>query len=738
MGPQLCDLWRRDRIPLFLYLLTFIVMTYPFVLRMGDSLPIHNSDTFEILSKNWSLREALIHGKDLDHSELLFHPNGLDITLQPQRWTTFPLWTLLYTLFGDPLTYNLVSLFGILFKAYGMYLFGIYLFQARIPAWVCGAFYAFAAPILAMALRNPDTGATEWIPWFMLSLIYGLDRLHAGYRLRTTGIIMVIAGVCFSLNVYMHLRIAIFAVLLGGGYIVWSMFARRLWARRRFWTAMLVFALTAATTSAPLLIRVLRSNLYDYAIDRPVATGAGASSDLLNFFKAQHDRPLNYRQVIASLSGDQLEIRCLCKGISHVGLVGIVFAMMGAVYIFRFQRKEAIWIVLTALSFLLSLGVVIYVNGKPLDIYWTPYRLLQDNFFFRALWHPFRMVVVLLFPFSILVGYGLHSRVQSIQLDNRSKIMLVTSVIMLLYGTSIFPTAMRLSPRPAYLSALNNLPEGAVIDLPMGRHNAKYYMAMQRFHGRPMAEGMIPRTPPTAYDYFDANPVLSRLYKLSRGNTVDAIDEVEWRAALADLQNDGFRYLILHREVPLETTRSYWLPDKIIVDIIFPSPVYQDENESIYDISLWEGPYSRFGIGGFTELAESIDLNISVGDEFRLGSWSLLSSHDVHPCQTVKVLSWWQVTHPDAKRFTLSVILADSDGDGQIAIANKRTSDWQANVYNRDDSELHIPCETASGKYPLLIVMNESDTQNALEFRYPDGKLIGDHYYLTTLTVHKP
>ena len=212
---------------------------------------------------------------------------------------------------------------------------------------------------------------------------------------------MVVAGLCFSLNVYMHLRIAIFAMLLGGGYIVWSMFTCRLWARRRFWTAMLVFALTAGLTSAPLLIRVLRSNLYGFAIDRPVAVGASASSDLLNFFKAQHDRPIDYRQVIASFSGDQLEISCLCRGISHVGLVGAVFAMMGAVYILRFQRKEAIWIVLAGLSFLLSLGVVIYVNGTPMDMYWTPYRLLQDNFFFRALWHPFRMVVVLLFPFSV-------------------------------------------------------------------------------------------------------------------------------------------------------------------------------------------------------------------------------------------------------------------------------------------------------------------------------------------------
>ena len=83
---------------------------------------------------------------------------------------------------------------------------------------------------------------------------------------------------------------------------------------------------------------------------------------------------------------------------SHVGIVAIVFAVMGAVYILRFRRGEAVWVILSALAFLLSLGIVFHVNGEPLNIYWTPYRLLQDNFFFRALWHPFRMIIVLLLP----------------------------------------------------------------------------------------------------------------------------------------------------------------------------------------------------------------------------------------------------------------------------------------------------------------------------------------------------
>ena len=738
MRMQLRTFWRRDRLPLFLYLVAFIVMTYPFVFHMHNSLAIHNTDTFKALWQNWWLREALIRGYDINFADNVFYPQGLNLSLDPRRWTTFPIWTILYTVFGDPLAYNLVAMSGVLFKAYGMYLFCVMLFRQRIPAWVAGAFYAFAAPALSTALRQPNTGTTEWIPWFMLALAYGLTLLQKRCRLHTYMGAMTLAGLCFALNMYVNLKIAILAMLIGGPYIAWAMIAHRLWARRTFWTGMLAFALFATVFSLPLLIKTLGSEQYEAASSWPVTAYPSASSDLLAYLKADLDRPLNYRQIVAALSGDQLELTCPCKGLSHVGVVGIVFAVMGAIHIARFRRRESIWIVLTIVSFLLSLGVLVFVNGKAIDIFWLPYRLVQDNFFFRALWLPYRMVIVFVFPFTILIGFGLYSRLRGMKHSRRNFALLVLAVIMLFYDTSIIPIPLRLSPRPAYLSALNNLPEGAVIDLPMGRHNSKYYMSMQRFHGRPIVEGMLPRTPPDAYDYISANPVLAFLRaKSADDKNVAHLDEDVWRAALADLQKDGFRYLILHREVPVEATRSIWLPDKIREDVTFPPPVYQDENVSIYDISLWEGPYSSFGVGSYTELPDSIDLNISVGDEFKFVSWSLLSSHDVQPCQTVKVLSWWEVTQPDAKLYTLSIILADTDGDGQIAVANERASYWQTDVFNRDESELVIPCATASGKYPLLVVMNESDTQNALEFRYPDGKLIGGYYYLTTLTVHK-
>ena len=193
----------RTASPSYYYLVTFVVMTYPFVFRMHDSLAIHNTDTFKALWQNWWLREALIRGYDINFADIVFHPQGLNLSLDPRRWTTFPIWTILYTVFGDPLAYNLVAMSGVLFKAYGMYLFCVMLFRQRIPAWVAGAFFAFAAPALRTSVADSRTPAPlSGYPGLCWPSSYGLSRVRC--KLAAVDCVRIwdlwLAGMCFSLN----------------------------------------------------------------------------------------------------------------------------------------------------------------------------------------------------------------------------------------------------------------------------------------------------------------------------------------------------------------------------------------------------------------------------------------------------------------------------------------------------------------------------------------------------------
>ena len=732
--------WRQDRVPLLLYLLTFIAMSYPFILRMHDSLMMNNVDTHTALWQNWWMREALGQGH-VNHSHLLFYPEGLDVTLQPQRWATFPLWSALYTFFGDPLAFNLTAMLGILFKAYGMYLVGLMLFKKRIPAWVSGAFYAFASQALARALQQPNTGATEWIPWFMLAFLAGLAQVRARQSTRSALLLMVTAGLLFSLNAYVNLKIAMFAMLLGGGYVLLYMIAHRLWASRLFWATVFACGASALVFSLPLLSAVLQSDNLQSAVSDSVSTYRSASVDILSYAKADLSHPLTYTQSIASLGDEQLEMRLVSQGLSHVGIVSMVFALMGTVYAFRVERSAVIWVVLAVVFWLLSLGVKVYFNGSYVEgLYWTPYRLLQDNLIFRALKWPYRLELVFLFPYSLLIGYGLHGRLGSLVLARAQWFLLTVSVVMLLYGTSVFPIPTRPAPRPSYVSALSELPSGAVIDVPFGRRPAKYYMSVQRFHGRPMAEGMIARTPLDAYDYIDSNLLLSALHEPA-GVDDQGLTAADWRRSFAQLVGDGFRYLIVHRWVPVSLSAVEYPESWVFKAFSLESPVYEDDEVMIYDLKAFDRPLPLFyDEAEFPSVPSDGGSVIHVGDVFRLHLWGLAGSVDVGSCEEVIVESWWQMDHEDAVPYTLSVIL--SDGSGQVSIvdavpADKFTTEWRAGRYYRDVTSLLVPCDLAGGRYDLLFGMKESMSGRSLEFRYADGGAIGSLYYLTTLNVQE-
>lgn len=88
----------------------------------------------------------------------------------------------------------------------------------------------------------------------------------------------------------------------------------------------------------------------------------------------------------------------------------------------------------------------------------------------------------------------------------------------------------------------------------------------------------------------------------------------------------------------------------------------------------------------------------------------------------------------------MSLILANGDGDGQIAIANtvpadKLTIEWKTDRYYRALAAIRMPCNIEAGSYDLLLGMKESMTGEVLEFRYPDGNSIRREYYLMTLNV---
>ena len=155
----------------------------------------------------------------------------------------------------------------------------------------------------------------------------------------------------------------------------------------------------------------------------------------------------------------------------------------------------------------------------------------------------------------------------------------------------------------------------------------------------------------------------------------------------------------------------------------------------------WDEPYdTNYRLSEYAKAPEHQGPLIHVGDPMRLYSWALEGSVEVAACQSVTVESWWQLETEVDVSYSLGIILAEADGDGQVAIqdsipAEKFTTEWQTDRFYRDRTTLQIPCVTEAGSYNLLLAAKEMVSGAILPLRYADGTPIGREFYLTTLRV---
>ena len=155
----------------------------------------------------------------------------------------------------------------------------------------------------------------------------------------------------------------------------------------------------------------------------------------------------------------------------------------------------------------------------------------------------------------------------------------------------------------------------------------------------------------------------------------------------------------------------------------------------------WEDEYLEdYHLSEFIRAPDHDGPILEAGASLRLYSWELRSPWTVSACQEVAIESWWQIHEQDATPYTVSLILADANGDGQIAIADavpadEFTSDWKARKFYRDRTSVEVPCDIGAGSYVLLLAAKETLTGAPLRLAYPGGEAIGREHYLTTITV---
>ena len=571
---------RSELLVILLYGLSLAILTYPLILKLGEIIPFHNPDTYTAMWQNWWLQQVLTQGVDVNYTSHLFYPNGLDITLIPQRWTSYPIWAVYNSLWGEPIAYNLTALTQSLIKAYAMFRLILLFIPHRPSAWIGGAVFAFSPRVLVAAIQQPNTGAVEFIPIFMIFFVLALRRIiEKPDNFKFIGGMMVIAGLMFSANVYMNIKIGVFAMLIGGCYGLWVFAIHRLWRQPIFWIGMILFVMVSTLVTLPILLPTLTYPNLNSAINQFVPD---RGINILSYVKADLKYPFFYNNFFASADNIILTQR-LPQAFAQIGFISMGLSLIGAVAMIRKRREHLIWLVITLLFFWLSLGSTIAFDKVILEGFPNLYPVLLDNPIFVALREPFRFQIIMIFGFTFLLSQGIYTLFQQFSIRRAYLICLIV-VPAMFFELSVFPIPYRTaSPSPAYDYATQQY-AGPIIMMPMGRQQAKYAMYNQIFHEQPIQEGMIARMPEGAYDYIDSSLLLRDMADIN--NIQQASDDLvaNWDREINHLLDDGFRYVVVHR---LEHTGTWILtvyPYQERMFFMEIEPDFETETVAVYDL----------------------------------------------------------------------------------------------------------------------------------------------------------
>lgn len=567
--------WQRDRLPLFLFLVATLAMTYPIVLRLdGRWLATFDTDTYVKLWDLWWMRRVLTSGETAYFTRELFFPGGLDLSFHSISWTVTGYALLLESFLPTLAAYNVTILTAVFLTGYAAYLLLLDLQATRLGAWLAGAVYTFAPYHLTHTGGHPDLTHLAPIPIAVLFFLRAYQRPFSPKTWRY----VVATAVAIALAAYTSLYIFDFLVLtlLPLSLLVALQDGR--WRNGRFWQITSVMGVVTAVLLLPRLWPILANGqALATAIEQKYIATAG-QTDLRALITPSHFNPLfgRWTQPIA----DQFEMNK--KWPAYLGLVPLLLAILsviGAVVRRQQRQLRLTWLLMGLLFLLLALGPVLRMDGTVFAQIKLPAAYLADFPPIRAVGRPDFFILGLLLALATLAGLGA-SDLHRFLLPKRPTWGVPLGLALgLLLLFEFWNGPYRMQPDqipPFYETVAAEAGEFAIIDLPMGRQPSKQYVWRQTAHNKPIVEGLSARTPPEAYNYIEANALLMRW---RHGTPLDCADlgAAGYETAVTQLLQDNFRIIILHKS-------STAVPE-VEMGYFTAVPIYEDAQIIVFDLA---------------------------------------------------------------------------------------------------------------------------------------------------------
>lgn len=533
----------RELLIVFLvYLAIAIAYTFPLVVDISTHVPspgpVLNTESDAALHTwyAWWVQHALVSPDDsVLYSELIFHPLGMEMTMQPAMFLhgalTLPLFWMDITTAN-----NVIILISFALSGLTAFLLGLYLFESVPAAFFCGFVFAFCPyKFQHLVGGHYNLMATATLPLVALSLVRLLDAPGKWN--------VVWAGIWLGITAYTDYYYFAFALLLSVtivGYRVLLTPNRLKTLRYSISSGLLAFVV-----ACPLLIPAISSAIHS---DYSIASGHEEhKADLLSLIVPSQRQWVAgpFIPLINRLDTEAID------GTEHSVYVGSGLLILCLLYLRRIGNRRGtpqLFVFITLLFLLLALGPHLSINGREdFDLLdgkiSLPVSFLMDLPVFRSARAPSRYFIVAALGWAVWSGYALKILLSSHpNLRSRSPVLAIVVVVVTAIEY-IIPVDLAAVEKPPWIDIIRSDPApGIVAHMPMRPYQAALW---QTEFERPMMAVYTARLDPEILRYYWRHDAL-RLFSYP-GYVAQIPDKAESKFVV-DLV--GIRYVAVNRNVP--------------------------------------------------------------------------------------------------------------------------------------------------------------------------------------------
>ena len=561
---------RRHLLPLLGYVALTGTVYWPVVADMRSRVLADPGDGAFYLWNLWWLPRTVLHGRNLFHTDAVFHPLGAKLgfntILAPVDLVSWPVQKVL----GLATAANFVQLGAVVLTGLGMYLLALQVGAARGPAFLAGAVFAFTPYRVGQAPGHWNLNHTELLVFGLWALLRLYDRPT---RCRSA-VLGVVLGLTWWSDGYYSVFLGIAVVAVVGWR--WRESIRPEVASR-LGLALLVAGLLAAP-----LLAAMANDLRRGELD-PIPGWGGAdaySADVMSWITPPRDRRL-LPDMLTSVDP------ILIRGERSIFPTWTVLAVGAAGAIWGGRRRRGMWIMLFGLFFVLSLGPFLQLNGwagAAFHRFGTPFSVPLPGLALgwipvvNGVRDPARFAVMGVLALLILGALAL-TRLQARHAVAGTVAAVLVAVLALAESLPASTPTLRAAIPAPYKAIAADTGHGAVLEIPIqwrtgfgsygewnGDHTLFLYYATR--HGKPMVNGMMPRYRQRTLDRLMRTPVYDQLQGFFTGPAAGVVESVPAgrRPGEAhppasfgadDLRALGIGYVVYHRDRPRPAAAAY-------------------------------------------------------------------------------------------------------------------------------------------------------------------------------------